>query len=172
MKVEYTINGMTGYSIITTNDGWNFNPFMGQTKPEAITKEDLSQSQDELDLLGGLVDYQTKGNKVTYLGKDDVEGTECHKIKVAYKSGKEETVYIDAATYNKIKSVTKVKANGKEQEVTSNWGNYQKLPEGIYVSMSMDNGNGPITIKTVEVNKTFDDSYFKPTEVKGGDTKK
>ena len=116
---------------------------------------------------GPLVDYQAKGNKIAYLGKDQVEGTDCHKLKVTYPNGKEETVYIDASNFYHIRSVEKIQANGKEEEVTSNYGNFQKLPEGIFWPMSLDNGVGPIALKTVEVNKPIDESMFKPdTEIK------
>ncbi len=164
MKVEYTFNGMTGWAIITDKAGWNFSPFAGQTKAEAMSEEALKQSQDQLNIHGGLIDYKEKGSTVTYLGKDDVEGTECYKLKVTYKTGKEETIYIDASNYYHIRSIAKVKADGKEQEVTSNMGNFQKLPEGIVWPMSMDNGGGPMTIKSVEVNKPLPDDIFKPKE--------
>jgi len=164
MKVDFTINGMTGWQILTDKAGWAYAPFAGQTKPEAMTEEMLKQSQDQLDIQGGLIDYQQKGNKVAYLGKDDADGTECYKLKLTYKSGKEETVFIDASNYYHIRSKTKVKADGKEQELTSNMGNFQKLPEGIVYPMSLDNGFGPMTIKSVEVNKPIPDDFFKPKE--------
>jgi len=162
-KVEFTINGMTGYQIITNTDGWAFNPMAGQQSPQAMTTEDVKQAQSDLDMQGPLIDYKTKGNKVTYLGKDDVEGTECHKLKVTYPNGKEETLYIDATTFYHIRSVEKIKANGKEEEHTSNYGNYQKLPEGIVWPMSIDGGGGAVAVTSVEINKPIDESIFKPT---------
>jgi len=161
-RAEYTVNGMTGYRIVTNTDGWDYNPMQGQQKPQAMTAEDVKQAQSDLDMQGPLVDYQAKGNKVAYLGKDEVEGTDCYKLKVAYPNGKEETYYIDASNYYHIRSVEKIQANGKEEEVTSNYGNYQKLPEGIVWPMSVDNGSGPIALKSVEVNKPVDESMFKP----------
>ena len=174
MKVEYTFNGMTGWSILTDKDGWNFSPFSGQTKPEAIPAETQKQSQDQLDIQGSLIDYKEKGSKVTYLGKDDVEGTECYKVKVTYKTGKEETMYFDVSNYYHIKSVVKITADGKEMEVASNMGNFQKLPEGVVWPMSMDNGNGPMTIKSVDINKPIPDDLFKLKDdgKAGADTKK
>jgi outer membrane lipoprotein-sorting protein len=163
-KIEYTVNGMTGYSIITDKTGWNYSPFGGQTKAEVVPDETVKQAQDALDIGGPLIDYQAKGNKVAYLGKDDVEGTECHKLKVTFSNGKEETIFIDAGTYYHIKSLEKVKANGKETEQASIYGNFQKLPEGIVYPMSIDNGGGPVTIKTVEINPNITESYFKPAE--------
>ena len=162
-KNEYTINGMTGYTIITDKAGWNFNP-RGQQKAEAIPDESVKQAQDKLDIQGPLIDYKIKGNKVTYLGTDDVEGTECYKLKVILVSGKEETVFIDASNYYLVRTVEKIRANGKEQVQTTTYGDYEKLPEGIIYPMSFDNGGSSITIKKLEVNIPVSENFFKSPE--------
>jgi outer membrane lipoprotein-sorting protein len=162
MKQEMTINGMTGYTIITKTKGWTFAPYGGQTKPEAMTEAMVKDQQEELDIQGGFLDYKTKGRKVTYLGKDDVEGTECYKIKLVYPTGKEETDYIDASTYYLIKTVKKIKADGKESEQAVNLSNYKKLPEGIVMPMSFEAGGGAFTIKSIDINKPVDESLFVP----------
>ena len=164
MKVEFSMNGITGYQIVTDKAGWNYMPFGGQTKPEAMPDEMVKQMQDGLDIQGALVDYKAKGSKVVYLGKDDVEGTDCYKLKVTRSNGKEETMYIDATNYYHIRSKSKLVANGKEVEETSNYGNFQKLPEGIVIPMTLDDGNGPVAFKTVEVNKPLAADVFKPTD--------
>jgi hypothetical protein len=165
-RVEFTFSGMAGYQIMTTTEGWSYAPFGGQTTPEAITPELVKESQDDLDIQGPLIDYKAKGNTLTLLGKDEVEGTECFKLKVVSPSGKEQTMFIDASNYYHIRTIEKIKANGKEEEHISNYGNYQKLPEGIVYPMSIDDGEGPITIKTVEINIPVDDSIFKLPETK------
>ncbi|MBC7552443.1 MAG: hypothetical protein H7257_00540 [Taibaiella sp.] len=163
MKVEYTINGMTGYSILTNKAGWNFNPFQGAKKAEALTDEMVKEGQTGLDIAGPLVDYKAKGNTVAFLGKDDVEGTECYKLKVTHPTGKSETIFIDAATYYHIRSVEKIKADGKEMEQISTFGNYKKLPEGIMWPMSIDmGGGGPMDVKSVDINKGVDEAMFVP----------
>lgn len=163
-RMEISLNGMIGYQILTNTEGWSYFPFQGQTKPEAMTAEDVKKSQDELDIQSPLIDYQAKGHKVTYLGKDDVEGTECYKLKVTYANGKEETMYIDATNYYHIRSVSKATVDGKEVEGTQNFGNYTKLPEGIVYAMSVDGSGmgGNMEIKSVEINKPVDESIFKP----------
>jgi hypothetical protein len=161
-RVEFTLNGITGYSIITKTEGWSYVPFAGQQKPEALPAEALKDAQESLDIQP-LIDYKTKGNKITFLGKDDVEGTEVYKVKLVYKSGKEETMYFDASNYYHIKSVEKSKANGKEVEQVSTYSNYTKLPEGIVYPMNMDTGEGPMTVKSVEINKPVDEKIFKPS---------
>lgn len=166
-RMDMTINGMANYAIITPTSGWMYFPIQGMQKPQALTEDLVKEGQDQLDVtMDPLIDYKAKGNKVVYLGKDDVEGTECFKLKVTDKGGKETTMYIDAVSYNHIRSVEKSKANGQEQLSTSNFSNYQKLPEGIVIPMSQDGEDGPMTIKTVEINKPVDESIFKPSDAK------
>ena len=162
-RMEFTMNGMTNYMILTPTNGWSCFPVSGQTKPEAVPDETVKEEQDQLDVsMDALIDYKAKGNTVTYLGKDQVEGTDCFKLKVVNKNGKEETDFLDASNYYCIRTVEKSKANGKEQESITNLSNYQKLPEGIVFPMSIESDGGPITLKTVEVNKQVDESIFKP----------
>jgi outer membrane lipoprotein-sorting protein len=160
-RTESTFNGMTNYTVFTDKEGWSFNPRM-QQKPEALPAEYVKLSQDRLDLQGPLIDYKAKGNKITYYGTDDVEGTECHKLKVLMPSGKEETFFIDASNYYLVRTIEKTKANGKEQVVTITYGDYKKLPEGILYPMSFDYGGSAITIKKLEINIPVDESIFKP----------
>jgi outer membrane lipoprotein-sorting protein len=160
-RSESTTNGMTSYTIITDKEGWTFNPSWNQ-KPEALTADWVKQTQDILDIQGALIDYKKKGNKITYLGTDDVEGTECYKMKVILPTGKEETYFIDAANYYLVRITVKTKANGKESVFNTTYGDYQKLPEGIIYPMSVDNGGSSMTIKSIEINKDVNEDIFKP----------
>lgn len=170
MRQNISLMGMTGYSIVTPDSGWNFMPFQGQQKPEPVTAETLKESADQYDAQGSLLDYKTKGHSIEYLGKEDVEGTEAHKMKLTHKSGKTETMFFDPASYLMIRTVTKQKANGQETEVTTSLSNYKKLPEGILVPMSINIPVGPpgqnadLTITKVEINKPVDEAIFKPSK--------
>ncbi len=159
---------MTGYQIMTPASGWNYMPFQGQQKPEPVTEETLKESVDQYDTQGSLVDYKAKGHSIEYLGKEDVEGTEAHKLKLTHKSGKTETMFFDPESYLMIRTITKQKANGQETEVTTSMSNYKKLDEGILVPMSFNIPIGPgmnadLTITKVEVNKPVDEAIFKPS---------
>ena len=156
-RSESTIGGMTSYTIVTNGEGWSFNP-RNQQKPDALPAESVKLAQDRLDAQGPLVDYKEKGYKIVYLGTDDVEGTECHKLKVVMPSGKEETIFIDASNYYLVRTVEKTKANGKEQSQTTTYGDYTSLPEGIVYPMSVDGG---FTIRSIEINKPVDENIFK-----------
>jgi len=163
VRQNISVMGLTGYQIITPTAGWNFMPFQGQTSPEPMTADELKQSADDLDVQGKLVDYKSKGNTVEYLGKDDVEGTECFKLKITSKAGNIETVFIDPKSYYIVRSVAKRTANGQESDVPTDLSNYKKLPEGIVVPFSITLPFGELVISKAEVNKQIDESTFKPS---------
>lgn len=166
-RMEFSMNGIANYTVLTPTSGWMYFPTQGQTKPEAMPNEMIKDQEDQMDAsMDPLIDYQAKGNKVAYLGKDEAEGTECYKLKVTLKNGKEETEYLDLSTYYTIRSVEKSKANGQETEEVSTMGNYTKFPEGIVFPMSLETGGVPLTIKTVEINKPVDENIFKPSDNK------
>jgi outer membrane lipoprotein-sorting protein len=160
-RQDISFGGMNGFMIIAPTSGWNFMPFNGQAAPEPMTAEDVAEGQADLDAQGNLVDYAAKGHTVEYLGKDDVEGTDCFKLKVNLKSGKPETLYLDAKSYLIIRSVSVQKANGQEVESTVNFSNYEKLPEGIMVPKSLGLPFGEMNITKITINGPVDESIFK-----------
>jgi hypothetical protein len=162
-KQEYTVMGMTGYSIITAEGGWNFNPMQGQTKPQPITQDELKYGKDQLDLQGDFVDYKAKGHSIQLMDKEDVEGVECLKLKLTRKSGNESIFFFDPKTYYIVRTSSKISANGQEVESVVNLSNYQKLPEGIVVPHTIENSAipAPITLTKVIINGKIDDAVFK-----------
>jgi hypothetical protein len=162
-KQEYTVMGMTGYSIITAEGGWNFNPMQGQTKPQPITQDELKYGKDQLDLQGDFVDYKAKGHTIQLMDKEDVEGVECLKLKLTRKSGNESIFFFDPKTYYIVRTSSKISANGQEVESVVNLSNYQKLPEGIVVPHTIENSAipAPITLNKVIINGKIDEAVFK-----------
>jgi hypothetical protein len=128
-----------------------------------MTADEVKVGQDQLDIQGELLDYKQKGHSVELMGKEDVDGTECFKVKLTRKSGRESIYLIDPKTYYAVRSISKVTVNGQEVNQTINLSNYQKLPEGIVIPFTMENGQAPapINITKVEVNPTIDEAIFK-----------
>lgn len=160
-RQDISVMGMTGYEIVTPTEGWSYMPFQGQTEPEAKTPEALAEDQDELDLQGDFIDYAAKGNTVEYLGKEDVEGTECFKLKITKKGGKVVTHFIDPKTYHILQTKSIQKANGQEMEITSTFSNYEKLPEGIVIAKSITLPYGEVNMTKITINPPVDESAFK-----------
>ena len=163
MRMDMTIMGTSNYMILTPKEGWTYFPVQQQQKPEPLTADQVKQSQDQLDVQGELIDYETKGSKIAFVGKDDMEGTEVLKVRLTDKEGKEKTLFFDAANYYLLREVEKMKADGKEIEATVSFSNFQKLPEGIVVPLTVDSVMGPVSMKSIEVNPTVDEKIFKPS---------
>lgn len=159
-KQEFSVGGMTGFMIITPAAGWNFMPFQGQQTPEPMTAEDITKSQSQMDAQGVLIDYAAKGHTVEYLGKDDVDGTECFKIKVTPKGEDPGTMFFDTKSYLLIRQVSKQNRNGQEMEQTTNFSNYEKLPEGILVAKSMTLPFGELNVTKITITGSVDESIF------------
>jgi hypothetical protein len=162
MKQEINVMNMMGYVIMTTEGGWNFLPFMGQTAPEPMTADDLEVGKESLDIQGELLDYKAKGHSVELLGKEDVDGTECYKLKLTRKSGRGITFLIDTKTNYVVRTIIKVKANGQEVDQTQNFSNYQKQAFGVVLPLSLENSAlpAPLVVGKVEVNPTIASSVF------------
>jgi hypothetical protein len=162
-KVTLTINGMDNYTIQTIDSGWSYLPIQGQTKPEVTPAAMIKESAHELDIQGAFISYEEKGNTVELLGKDDVDGTECFKIRLVTNSGLEEILFIDPSNYYVIKSVEKTKASGQEQEQTQTYSNFKKMDNGYVFPFSRTGfGPGELKITKIEVNVPIDESIFSP----------
>jgi hypothetical protein len=166
-RTDISLMGMTGYQIVTNTEGWSYMPFQGQAAVEAMTADQIKDQQDDLDIQGVVIDYAAKGHSAEFIGKEDVDGTECFKVKMTLKSGKSQTLFFDPATYYIIKAVSTINANGQEAEVATSFSNYQKHSSGIVVPMSTTVPMGPgfnadLSIESIEVNTNLDSSLFKP----------
>lgn len=161
MRQDINVMGMDGYSILTEKEGWTFMPFQGQTKPEPMTADDVKNGQDDLHLQEDFLTYKELGKKLEYLGKDEMDGTECHKFKMTDKDGQETTYFLDSASFLTIKQTSKFKADGKEMEASTMYSNYKKLPEGIVYPMTVGGGWGDTEFTKVEVNPSIDEKEFK-----------
>lgn len=161
MRMDITVTGMKGYTILTNKEGWDFYPFDGQTKPEPMTADDIKAGQDDLQLEDKFFTYKELGKKLDLLGKDDVDGTECLKLKMTDKEGKETTYYVDPANYYIIKEVEKIKANGKEMESATAFANYKKTDGEILYPMSIFKEGEEMEINKIEINSVIDEAIFK-----------
>jgi hypothetical protein len=167
-EINFGMGSMT--SVITEKEGWNSNPRNGN-KFEAVTPEALRMQQVEMDCAGPLVDYKAKGHTAELLGKEDVEGTECYKVKLTLKSGRDLTYFIDAKTYYIIRMKTKGGAGmgggrgggNQDQEFIMDYSDYRKTPEGyVFPYATTRVGMGAATnIEKIEVNKPVDPKLYK-----------
>lgn len=159
-RLDFSVMGMDAWMIMRPDSGWSFMPFQGQTAPEAIPEDQLHESIDRLDLSTDLCDYKEKGNTIEYLGMDDVEGTECYKLKCISKRGKLSYHLIDPDSYYIVKTISKEKAGGREFNVETKFSNYKKIDGGYVFPHTIESQNGPVDMIKITVNSKISDSIF------------
>lgn len=153
-----------GYEIVTPSAGWRLDKMGGTGTVTAMTSEEVKSFQDQLNPEEEYYNYKEKGFKAEYLGKEDLKGTPCYKLKITGKSGIPKTVYFDWNSYYKVQETERVETPRGPMDVTTTFSEFKKFPEGIVVSMKAKNDYQEINITQVEINKTIDDSVFKPAK--------
>lgn len=166
VRLEFTVQGLTGIRVYDAGSGWAVMPFMGKKDAEPIPADELKELQDQADIDGPLVDYKAKGHKVELLGKDKVEGTDAYKLRLTRKNGDVDTIYLDADSYLEIKEEGKRTIRGSEQEFDTSIGDYRSV-EGLMFPFALDSGSKgsqerqKITIDKVELNVPVEADTFK-----------
>jgi|SRR6185312_1035491 len=161
-RAEFTLMGMTGYSIVTTDSGWNFSPFQGQKVAEPMTADMVKRAQVDLNSVDPLVDYKEKGYKVAYKGKDDVDGSDAYKLELTISDSNVQTYFLDPTTYYIMRVKSKEIVNGKTQEGQQDFSNYQKTSDGYVFAMSAGGDGGSVKFTSIKVNTDMDPSLFVP----------
>jgi hypothetical protein len=166
VRQEFVIQGMTGVYAYDGRDGWKIEPWSGKKDAESVGEEDLKTLIEDSDIDGPLVNYRAKGVKVDYVGMDEVEGTDAHKLKVTLANGDVRFYYMDTDYFVPIKIDTKRMIRGAEREYETILGDYKEVG-GWYLPFSFESGvkgspnRQKITYEKIEANVALDDSRFR-----------
>lgn len=164
-RIEYTYQGLTAITAYDGTAGWQVRPFRGRPDPEKLSADDLNVVLLDADIDGQLVDYKAKGNAVEYLGTEDVDGTDAHKIKITLKNGNIRYVYLDPDYFLEIRFLDQIRIRGAVQESETDLGNYEQV-SGVYIPFSIETGSkgGPhnqkVTIENATANIDINNEFF------------
>ena len=151
---------------------WSTN-FMSM-KAEKNDQEDVDNIKNELaEFPDPFLNYKDKGFTVELMGNETVEGSDVFKIKLTKKpmvvDGEEvpnvSIYYFDSENFVPIMVHEEVMSGpGKGMIMESKMSDYQEV-EGLYFPFSMTQGvkdqpGQPITIESIELNPSIDDSEF------------
>ena len=138
IRYEASLQGLTQVQAYDGMQAWQINPFQGRKDPEKLSADDAKGlGEDAADFTGPLVDYQAKGYKLDYLGTEDVDGTEAHKLRVTRANGDLTTVYLDPDYFLEIRTVNRRIEHGVPVETVTDYGDYEKV-EGVFLPFSQE----------------------------------
>ncbi len=155
IRFELSLQGMTAINAWDGKDAWAVQPFQGRRDPQKTSEDDAKGLILAADIIGPLLDWKAKGSKVEYLGTEDIDGTDAHKIRVSYKNGDSRVVFLDPDHFLEIRVEDHQFIRGQEQVGSADVGEYV-LVDGVYFPFEQ----GPAQIETMTLNKPLDDALF------------
>jgi len=165
IRTELTFSDKSMTFAYDGNIAWQISPFTGSTDPQEITGDMADNIKENIENFNEpFIDYEKKGHKIEFTGKDELEGTEVLKLKLTLKSGKVNTIFIDAETFIELKRVNVRNPGNEEITAESLYGDYKPV-DGVMTphSISMTaNGQkaGEIIFDSVETNVKTEDGFF------------
>jgi outer membrane lipoprotein-sorting protein len=165
MRLEFTMQGMTGVQAYDGAVGWSIMPFLGKQDAEPMSAEELKQVEEQADFDGDLVDYKEKGHQLELVGKETLEGTPAWKLKLTKKSGDVTYIYLDAEAFLEIKHEGKRTIRGQEFEIETTFGDYKEVGGLVFAHSIESRPKGApvgqaIAFDTIELNIEVPDSEF------------
>jgi hypothetical protein len=165
VRTEATLQGMTLIQAYDGKDGWKVSPFQGRKDPEKLSSDDCKSLTEDAEIAGPLVDWKENGSTVTYLGTEDVEGTQAHKLKVVRKNGDVNFVYLDPDHFLDIRILSQRIEQGAQIETETDLGDYEKI-DGMFLPFSIEAGpknssdKQKIVLEKIEANVPVDEASF------------
>jgi hypothetical protein len=177
LRESLTVQGMTQIQAYDGSSAWQISPFGGRKDPEMLGEDDARNLIEDADFDGPLVDAQAKGNKIEYMGHDQVDGDDAYKLKVTLKNGDVFYYYLDPDTCIEIQIEKQRFIRGSVRESVTTLGSYKPV-NGVMYPFSIEagpknnpNARGKITITKIEANIPIDDSNFKMPSAPGAAAK-
>ena len=165
-RLEIDFNGQTSVQVYDGTNGWKLRLFLNRHQVEPYTPEQLKEAARQADVDGPLVDYVAKGTKVEMDGIEKVEGKDNYRLKLTYKNGESQKLWINAQTFldTKIEGSPR-RLDGKMHAVDVYSRDFKPV-KGLmmpYVIETVTQGvkqTEKIEIEKIAVNEKIDDSRF------------
>jgi hypothetical protein len=173
VRNEASIQGLTAVQAWDGKEAWQISPFQGRKDPEKMTADDAKSLADDAPIAGALIGARERGAKIDYLGTEDVDGTEAHKLRVTLKNGDTEYVYLDPDHFLEIRTISQRFVRGTLVETVTDYGDYEEVA-GVYFPFSQssesktDGSRSTTTIDHAEANVPLDDGEFAFPAAKNG----
>src|SRR6266705_131130 len=157
VREEFSLQGMNGINAYDGKTGWKIEPWQGKKDPEPLGEEEMKSILEDSDFDGPLVNYQQKGNKIGFVGMDQVEGTDTFKLKVTRANGDIYNYYLDTDYYVPIKIEIKRTIRGAEREYEIALGDYKEvagwyLPHSTETNVKGSQDRQKIVYEKIEAN--------------------
>ncbi len=154
-RFEFSLQGLTAINAWDGKQAWAIQPFQGRRDPQKTSDDDAKGLILAADIGGPLLDWKAKGSRIEYLGTEDIDGTDAHKLRITFKNGDSRVSFIDPDHFLEIRIEDHQFIRGQEQVNTTDLGEYA-LVNGVYFPFEQ----GQNHMESIEVNTPIDASIF------------
>lgn len=166
LRLDISIQGQTITQAYDGETAWAFMPIMGKTAPEKLPEDQAKILVDTAAAIEGpLVNWKEKGHQVEYLGIEEVDGTDGHKLKVILKNGDEHFIFLDTDYGLEFKQLSKTEMQGQMIDSETDIGDYKEVGD-LVIAHSMESkavgapSGQAFTIEKAEINVDLDEERF------------
>src|SRR2546429_259181 len=137
-RLELDFRGQTAVQVYDGTNGWKLRPFLNRHEVERFTADEMKAAEMQADLDGPLVDYAVEGTNVELEGTEKVEGNDTYRLKLTFKNGQAQRVWVDAKTFLETKiEGTPRRLDGKYHPVEVNYRDYRAV-RGLMMAHVME----------------------------------
>ncbi len=161
LRIERTLGDKSLVTIYGGTGGWKILP--DSSKPVPVTGKALEELEFRADLDGYFFCWREKGHKLQLIDEEKLEGKPVYKILCKKDNGDEADLFIDAKNYLLVRSVQRLKENGKTNTVETNISGFKRV-EGIQFPFKYEITTGNNTevqnVQSIKLNTELPDSLF------------
>ncbi|GAA4787667.1 hypothetical protein [Lysobacter hankyongensis] len=154
-RFEFSLQGLTAVNAWDGSEGWAIEPFQGRRDPQKTSRDDSKGLIRAADIGGPLLDWKAKGSRLEYLGTEDIDGTAAHKLRVTFKDGDSQVLFLDPDHFLEIRVEDHVFVRGQEQVSATDLGEYAQV-DGVYFPFEQ----GQMQVDAIELNTPVDAAIF------------
>ncbi|MDH4106223.1 MAG: outer membrane lipoprotein-sorting protein [Gammaproteobacteria bacterium] len=165
IRTEISMQGLSQVQAYDGKEGWRIDPFGGRKDPERMPADDVREYAEDASIDGVLADASAAGLPIEYLGTEDIDGTQAHKLKVTRKDGGVQYVYLDPDYFLEIRVESQRTVRGVKRTSVTEYGNYEKVG-GVFWPLSIESGikgegdPAKFEYRTAVVNPEIAPDYF------------
>lgn len=165
-RLEIDFRSQTAIQVFDGTQGWKLRPFLNRHEVEQFTPDEMKSMSTQSDLDGPLVDFAAKGTRVELDGIEKVDGKETYRLKLTYKGGQVQHLWVDARTFleSKIEGTPR-HLDGKYHPVEIYYRDYRNV-DGLMIPYVTEtkvegvNQTEKIEVEKVAVNQPVEDARF------------
>jgi outer membrane lipoprotein-sorting protein len=142
---------------------WMLNPFAGSQTATKMSEQQTKDLMRDAAFEDPFIDFASKGFEVTYEGTADVEGIQCHVLKLVRNKGQgadesSSTYYFDPDSF--LPLMTKLSVYTEQmgsQEVEIYYSDYQDIGNGLLMPYTMDTRANGASVQNIKFTKVVVD---------------